>query len=163
MATKYRLLKAGQMVTTFRSTTKNPNGRDMHLTQNKVGRKGDEFENLPEFQTDKIKASIKAKAGVWEVVESDDNSATEEEPSGDPVVVDLTPADDPSADPEPPVGHGHEADEGHEHEATFDGLSGERLRQLVEDHALTVTGTGVQGHVKNSDMVKALQVEHGQA
>ena len=153
MATKYRLLKAGQMVTTFRSTSLAPNGREMHLTQNKVGRLGDEFENLPEFQVEKIQASIKAKAGVWEVVEDD---GSDEESSDDPVV-------DPPLGPEPPAGHGHEAGEGHEHEATFDGLSGERLRKLVEDHALTVTGTGVQGHVKNSDMVKALQVEHGQA
>ncbi len=145
---KYRLLKAGQMVSVFRSTTKSPNGRDVHMTQNKVGRDGDEFSDLPEFQVDKIEASIAAGEEKWEVVEeAPDDDVSEDAPAGDVE----------------PVAHGHDADEDHQHEATFAGLPGTRLQELVDMHALSVDGTGAQGFVKNDDKVKALQVEHGQA
>ncbi len=152
--TKYRLLKPGQMVSTFRSTTKAPNGKDIHLTQNKVGRKGDEFSDLPDFQVEKIRRSIDEDEGVWEVVGQEDDSEEESDE-----VEPATPVNDPDA---PPAPHGHEAEEGHQHEAEFDDLSGERLRALVEMHALPVKGTGAQDKVLNKDMVKALQVEHDQ-
>ncbi len=60
------------------------------------------------------------------------------------------------------VSHGHEADDDHVHEVTFDGLTGERLKALVDMHALPVKGTGAQGKLKNDDMLGALKAEHGQ-
>ena len=157
MTTTYRLLKAGKMVSTFRSTTKAPNGKDINLTQNKIGRKGDEFSNLPDFQVEKIEASIAAGVEEWEVVRDD----SEQESDGE----DQQPAQPPASeveDDKQPASHGHEADEGHSHETTFEGLSGERLRELVDLHALPVKGSGAQDKVLNKDMVRALQVEHGQ-
>jgi hypothetical protein len=146
MTTTYRLLKSGKMVTVFRSTSRAPNGKDVHLTQNKIGREGDEFSGLPDFQVEKISRSIDEDEGVWEVVDHED---AEEESDGE-------------GEPTTPIPHGHEADEGHQHETVFEGLSGERLRELVDLHALPVKGTGAQDKVLNKDMVKALQVEHGQ-
>ncbi len=140
--TRYRLLKSGKMVSTFRSTSKAPNGKDVHLTQNKVGREGDEFSGLPDFQVEKIRRSIDEDEGIWEVVDYDGVDNVESDQA--------------------PVTHGHEAEEGHQHETEFDGLSGERLRELVDLHALPVKGTGAQDKVLNKDMVMALQAEHGQ-
>lgn len=59
--------------------------------------------------------------------------------------------------------HGHRHDDDHAHEMTFDVLAGRRLQELVDAHALSVRGTGAQDKVVNSDMIRALKVEHGQA
>lgn len=141
MATKYRLLKAGQMVTTFRSTTLAPNGREVHLTQNKVGRKGDEFEDLPDFQVEKIQASIDAGKEVWEAV-GNEPTAQESEPEQDDV---------------------HEHGENiHEHETNYEDLGNDRLDELLVMHSVTLEkGTGAQDKVIKADRVKALLAAHG--
>lgn len=79
----YELLKDGQMVHVFRSTTVAPDGREEHLTKGEVGHAGQVFTALAQHEIDAIEAG--EREGTWRVVDLPDPSSEamlEPEPQG---------------------------------------------------------------------------------
>jgi hypothetical protein len=125
----YRLMKDGQMVHTFRSTTIAPDGREEHLTRGEVGYAGKVYTDLPQHVVDAIDAG--ETGDTWEAFDLED----EDEPDQPVVVV-------------APTAPAH-----------YDKMSPRELMELATERHLNVEGTGESGRILKSDIIAVLEAD----